>query len=88
MGRRESKPERFWLWEMLQPLAQRYPTVDIDESCQQEVFGDENAMYHVMHNGVRNGVKHGNGPVTISYSENALHVVNKPGNGTFVNPRL
>jgi len=81
MGHRESKPRRFWLWEMLQPLARRYPTVVIDTSCQQEVVGDEDALYHIMHNGVRNGVKHGDlgGPVTVSYSEDALHVVNEAG---------
>ena len=59
----------------------------IDTSCQQEVVGDEDALYHIMHNGVRNGVKHGDlgGPVTVSYSEDALHVVNEAGDNAFMN---
>ena len=80
------KHQIFNIHTMLQKLCHRYPTATITgstEPCQ--VSSDENGVYHILHNAVRNAVKHGaiDAKVEIQLEftaeDSIITVLNQPG---------
>ena len=74
----------FSLHDTIRDLALRYPQLEMPAEIPETFKGEETAIYHVLHNAVRNAVKHGGpGPVALALTEDegatVLQLTNNPG---------
>ena len=70
---------------LLKKLCHRYPSVSHSSPAKCLILGDEDGIYHLLHNAVRNAVRHGEAGAEVKLqlestpTESVFSIFNKPG---------